>query len=415
MEPSIRLFELNEFLRRSIALNFPALLWVRCEIAQLSESRGHYYLTLVEKEEEGAEDVIAQSDGILWQRDYRRLRRKIGVRLEKILQEGMEVMVQVKVEFHERYGLSLSIQDLEGDYTLGKIASRRQERVAHLKKAGLLEKNKQIELPVVLQKLAVISAATAAGYQDYLQHLKENTYGYSFVSRLFPAAMQGINASAEIRRQLKKIAERADDFDAVLILRGGGAKLDLMAFDDLEMAVAVAKHPLPVLVGIGHEVDETVLDLVAHQSLKTPTAVADFVLHHNTLFESGILQLGQEIQTWGKQHLLLEATKVNQEEQLLQLQSKNRLREEKRLLDFWENNWATQVQRKVELEKQHLENLAQNIQLLSPEECLRRGYSITLHEGKAISDKTLLPKGAILETRLENGSILSKVVKYDKA
>ncbi len=411
MEPSIRLYELNEFLRRSIALNFPALLWVRCEIAQLSESRGHFYLTLVEKEEEGTEDIIAQSNGILWQRDYRRLRRKIGVRLEKILQEGMEVLVQVKVEFHERYGLSLSIQDLEGDYTLGKIASRRQERVAHLNKLGLLEKNKSIELPVVLQRLAVISAATAAGYQDYLQHLKENTYAYSFISRLFPAAMQGINASGEIRRQLKEIAERADDFDAVLILRGGGAKLDLMAFDDLEMALAVAKHPLPVLVGIGHEVDETVLDLVAHQSLKTPTAVADFVLHHNTLFESEILQLGQAIQTWGKQHLVLEATKINQEEQLLHLQSKNRLREEKRFLDFWESNWATGLQRRIASEKQTLENMAQNIQLLSPEECLRRGYSITLHKGKAISNKTTLPEGAILETRLQNGSIISKVVK----
>lgn len=413
VEDSIRLYELNEFLRRTIALNFPALLWVRCEIAQLQESRGHFYLTLIEKQAE-EDQIIAQSDGIIWQRDYRRMRRKMGRKLEHILQEGMEVLVQVKVDFHERFGLSLAIQDLDGDFTLGKVAAQRQQTIESLFEKGLLGANKDKELPVVLQRLAVISSATAAGFQDYVQHLDENKYGYYFHNVLFAAAMQGANTSQEIRNSLREIAERAEEFDAVLILRGGGAKLDLMAFDDLALNEAVAACPLPVLVGIGHEVDETVLDLVAHQSLKTPTAVADFLLEQNAFYEEEMVELGKMIQSLGQQKIQVQQLQLQQQEQIWRLESKGKIKTETRMLDYLAQSLPGIVRRRLSKEERQIASLAQHIHLLSPEECLRRGYSITLYEGKALGPDTPLAEGAIIETRLHQRKIESKVTKYGK-
>lgn len=411
MEPSIRLYELNEFLRRTIALNFPALLWVKCEIAQLQASRGHHYLTLVEKEGEEGE-IIAQSNGIIWQRDYRRIRRRVGAKLDSILQEGMEVLVQVRVDYHERFGLSLSIHDLEGEYTLGKIAAQRAKNILALQKAGLLHKNKEQSLPLVLQRLAIISSSTAAGYQDYLQHLEDNAYGFQFKNKLFPAAMQGMNSSTEVCQQLKLISKRKEKYDAVLIMRGGGAKVDLLAFDDLALNQMVAQCPLPVLVGIGHEVDETVLDLVAHQSLKTPTALADFLIHQNALFESSILELGEYIKQSAQQLVLDQSRSLQHCEQITRLQGQARIKSESRMLDFLEKNLPGFIQRRVKKAEEKLKNIEQKIKLLSPEECLKRGYSITLYQGKAIDENTKIKPGAILETHVQNATIKSKVTDY---
>ncbi|MEL6637279.1 MAG: exodeoxyribonuclease VII large subunit [Bacteroidota bacterium] len=411
MESTLRLYELNEFLRRTVALNFPNPVWVKAEIAQFQESRGHYYLTLIEKE--GA-DIIASSDALIWGRDYRRMRRRMGVKLHQILREGMAVMVQVRVEFHERFGMTLSIQEVDGDYSLGQLALNRQLALQQLETEDLLDRNKKMALPPVLQNLAVISSLQAAGYQDYQQQLRENPYGYAFHSRLFPAAVQGSNAVAEVIRQLAQIAGQADRYEAVLILRGGGAKLDLLAFDDLDLARAVAQCPLPVLVGIGHEVDETVLDLVAHRSLKTPTALADFILHHNTLFESQLLQLGQELQRSTQQELRRAELELNHLAQNLGFQSRLQVRRAERLLDFVTQRLVPDLQLRLRSAENHLALLAQRVQLLDPEACLRRGYSITLHRGRALPPAENLSPGAELETRLHGRRIYSKVSRDEK-
>ncbi len=413
MESSIRLYELNEFLRRTVALNFPSLLWIKAEIAQFQESRGHFYLTLIEKDTEG-EEIIAQSDAIIWGRDYRRIRRKMGVKVNKILREGMEVMVQVRVEFHERFGMSLSIQDVDGDFTLGQLALQRQNTLDRLDKEGLLTLNKSLPLAPVLQNLAVISSLNAAGYQDYQEQLRANPYGYVFKSHLYSAAMQGVNSVPEIIQQLEQIAPQADRYDAVLILRGGGAKLDLLAFDEEALARAVALCPLPVLVGIGHEVDETVLDLVAHQSLKTPTALADFILHHNTLFESQVLRIGQDLQRAAQYRLRESATELDTLEQRVQLQSRVQLQQESRLLDFVEQSLGPALQLRLREAQSELDLLTQQVHLLNPEECLRRGYSITLYEGRAIAPEESLAPDAALETRMQGRVIYSKVSRDEK-
>ena len=274
---SYSLFELNEYVRRVFALNFQEAIWVRCEIAQINASRGHFYLNLIEKSSE-KETVIAQSSAILWAGQYRQLRRKYKKLLDSLLQNGIAILIQVKVDFDERYGLKLLIEDIDPSYTVGQMELKRQAILETLLKKGLLEVNSRIRLPKAIQRIAIISSESAAGLQDYLNHLAINAYGYQFSNQLFSAAMQGANVEKEVLQQLKKIALLKENYDVVIIIRGGGSKLDLAAFDNLELGMAIAKFPLPVLVGIGHEIDETILDRVAHTSLKTQPPLQTFLL-----------------------------------------------------------------------------------------------------------------------------------------
>ena len=287
MADAYSLYQVNEFLKRTIALNFPNEIWIKAEISQIRESRGHWYIELVEKAE-GQDEIIAQSSAVIWRGAYATLLRKIGTELKGILADGMEVMVKCKMTYHERYGLKMTISDVQPEYTIGKLAKERAATIAKLKKLQLMDVNKLLEAPIVMQKVAVISAITAAGYQDFHRQLEENSMGYEFVIDLYPAAMQGLNSEPEVLKQLEAIKEK-EYYDVVVIIRGGGAKLDLVAFDSLAMATAVAKYPKPVLVGIGHDIDESVVDMVAYKSLKTPTAVAEYIIAHNQVFEDEIL------------------------------------------------------------------------------------------------------------------------------
>ncbi|RMF22716.1 MAG: exodeoxyribonuclease VII large subunit, partial [Bacteroidetes bacterium] len=231
---SLSLFELNEHLRRVVALNFPEPLWVRCELAQVSPWRGHHFLTLIEKDPE-SEEIIAHSEGVFWEGDYLRAFQRVGRLLEELLQEGMEVQLKVQPVFHERHGLQLKVLDVDPSYTLGQWELRRRHILEQLQKEGLLELNRQRPLPVVLQRIAVVSSAQAAGWQDFRRHLEENEFGYRFQLRFFQVAMQGALVREEVSDALNKIAAQAADFDAVVLIRGGGARLDLAAFDDLDL------------------------------------------------------------------------------------------------------------------------------------------------------------------------------------
>ena len=263
----LSLFELNEYVRQVIALNFAEAIWVSAELAQVNVSKGHYWIDIIEKSELTGE-IIAQSSAVLWQREYRRIKAKMPLQIEGILQQGRQVLLKVSVEFSERYGYKLIVQDIDPAFTLGKLELERQATINTLVKANLIQKNKQLPRPPVLQRIAVISSENAAGYHDFCAQIDNNPYGYAFDYQLFKAAMQGVQTEYEVLAQLARIQEKKDKFEAVIIIRGGGAKLDLAAFDSLEIAKAVANFPLPVFAGIGHEIDETVLDLVAHLSLK---------------------------------------------------------------------------------------------------------------------------------------------------
>lgn len=248
------LYELNEYIRRIIALNLPAPVWVSCEIYQLNVSRGHRYLSLVQKAE-GQDLIIAQSDAVLWQRQYRKLERKLGTGMQQLLSEGAAVLLQVSIDFSERYGLKLVIEDIDLSYTIGQLEQQRRATFERLKQEQLLARNRQVPLSLIPQRLAVISSPTAAGLEDLMRQLEQNEYGYQFQVRVFPAAMQGQNAPLEVAAQIRSIQSLTRPYDVIIIARGGGARLDLAAFDDYELCVAVAECPIPVLTGIGHEID----------------------------------------------------------------------------------------------------------------------------------------------------------------
>ena len=406
---TISLFGLQTFLRQVVALNFPEALWVRCEIAQLNKSRGHVYLDLVEKDE-AENEPIAQASAAIWQNTLKRLQSKLGAtNLNPLLQAGVEVLLRVKVEYHERYGLKLVVEDIDPSYTLGKLEQRRRQLYEQLLAQGLMGKNAQIPLRPVLQRIAVISSETAAGYQDFLQHLGENVYGYAFKTTFFAAAVQGVQVEAEVLKQLRAVQRQATRFDAVALIRGGGAKLDLAGFDSLALCQAIADFPLPIFTGIGHDVDETLVDLVAHRALKTPTAVADFLIQHNLNFEGQLAELSQYLRYAASEnlheaqlHLLSNVQSLQSAPSLLLARQKDQLQRIAAELPL-----TLRYQQREQWQK--IEQMEQICQLLSIEGTLQRGFSITLREGKPLASANLIQPGDVLDTQFKDGTVRSKV------
>lgn len=396
-------------MRQVVALNFPEALWVRCEIAQLSKSRGHVFLDLVEKNETENEPV-AQASAAIWQNAYKRLQTKLGMaKLDALLQAGAEVLLKVKVEFHERYGLKLVIEDIDPSYTLGKLEQRRRQLYEQLQAQGLIGKNAALPLRPVLQRFAVISSETAAGYQDFLQHLAENLYGYAFKTSFFAAAMQGTQVEAEVLKQLRAVQRRAGSFDAVVIIRGGGAKLDLAGFDSLALCQAIADFPLPVFTGIGHDVDETLVDLVAHTALKTPTAVADFLLQHNLQFEGQLVELSQFLRYSASESLHAAQLQLQAGLQALHTAPKLFLARQKDQIE----RVAVEIPRILGYQQrehwQKLEQMEQICQLLSIEGTLQRGFSLAFKNGKPHATATQTQRGDALDIQFKDGTIRTVV------
>ncbi|MEZ4962059.1 MAG: exodeoxyribonuclease VII large subunit [Saprospiraceae bacterium] len=400
------LYELNEYIRRVMALNFPEAYWIRCELSQVKLSKGHYFLDVVEK---GDDTVIAQSQAVLWNRDFKILQKKLGSDLMSLLQEGLEVQFLARVDFHERYGLKLIIEDFDTAYSLGKLEQKRQEAIRQLKQLDLLDKNKRNYLPPVVQRIAVLTSETAAGYQDFREHLAANTYGYRFDCQLFTTAVQGALAENEMLAQLGKISSKAAKFDAVVVIRGGGSKLDLSVFDSLELCKGVANLPIPVLTGIGHDVDESVLDLVAYQSLKTPTAVADFILHRNLLFENEMLNLGLAVQQFSQTILKEKEIQLQYLWRGIESQSMGNLRQHQLMLDYIAREIPHLTRNYLGRAQGQMEALEKICHLLSPEVALKRGFSITTRQGIPVVSIQQLSAGDEIETLLHDGAATSTI------
>lgn len=401
------LLQLNEFIRQVLILNLPNAFWIKAEITQANESRGHYYLDLIQKAED-SDTIVAQSQAILWQKDYRRLRRKIGKPLDYLLKEGVEVLLHAKVDFHERYGFKLLIQDIDPAYTLGQLELKRQETIQKLEKLYLLNKNKAKKLPLVLQRIAVISSENAAGLQDYQAQIANNPYAYRFKNVLFPAAVQGVFVERDILRQLIKISQQQEQFDAVIIIRGGGAKLDLAAFDSFVLCKTVAQFPLPVLTGIGHDMDETVLDMVAHTALKTPTAVADFIINRALHFESEIQEKGFQIKQLAQQLIQRQQLQLQQYQQFIQYKTQLQTQSAHQLLNYIEQEIPKLVQQTFKRATQDIERLEKMVTLLSPEMALQRGFSITMQNGRVIRSVHEVDGEVDLVTQLLDGELRSR-------
>ncbi len=403
------LHALLEHVRQVLALNFPTTLVVTAEVAQVKQSRGHYYLDLIEK---NATDgtIVAQVSAVLWGGMYKRLRQQVGSVLDDLLQAGLEIQLHVRVDFHERYGLKLYIEGIDPAYTMGKLAVQRQQTLQVLAAEQLMYRNReQTILPQVVQRVAVISSAEAAGLQDFMTHLDENPYGYCYRVHLFPAAVQGKDAAAEVAAQLEVIGARATAFDCVVIVRGGGARLDLQAFDELILCRAIALCPIPVICGIGHDIDQSVADIVCFASLKTPTATADFLLAINSSFETelqlGLQQIHQVAAGW-----------LRQQDYLLNNLSRE-IRQRAKQCCYTANEAVSQtkqtlkmlVRAKIQQEKQHLHSLSQLIAALHPQATFARGYSLTTHNRKVVTSTVQINQGDNIETHLTDGKVVSVV------
>lgn len=405
MRNSYSLYELNEYIRRVVALNFTEPVWVHAEIAQVKEVRGNMYIDLIHHDESSGE-VDAQIAANIWFKSFLFLKNKLGTLLPSILCAGSQVLVKVQVDFHERYGIKLIIEDIDPAYTIGQMELNRQKILLRLQEEGLTDKNKHLALPRVVQKIAVISAENAAGYIDFIQHLRQNQYGYGFSITLFPAAMQGQNTEREICAALDLINQKASDFDCVTIIRGGGSKLDLSWFDNFAIGAAIARLPLPVITGIGHDIDSTVADIVAGMSCKTPTAVADFIIHRAGEFESEMYGLTRQIEQAASRTIKQKELQLQQTAHLLRLTPSNQLKENKMLV---EHCLSTIFQKAGYLAERHnsaLNQAYQTLRLVHPEHILKRGFAIVRQNDKIISRKQQFDDQSPSEIEFFDGKII---------
>jgi exodeoxyribonuclease VII large subunit len=410
---ALSLCELNSIIKSVLGEAFPDTCWVTAEIADLKCNRkGHCYLELVEKEEER---IVAQIKATIWAYEYRRL----GLKFERVtgepLKPGMKILFLASVTFHELYGLSLSVRDLDPSYTLGEMARKKKEVAERLRKEGIIDLNKGLPLPLVPQRIAVISSPTAAGYGDFFEQLDKNVYGYRFIHVLFPAVMQGKEAETSIMSAMGDIRKMKERFDTVVIIRGGGSVIDLNCFDAYSIAAEVARFPLPVITGIGHEKDDTVVDMVAHTKMKTPTAVAEFLISGLRVFEESIMEIGKRVQTHTQRLLKDGLYRLNTISQRLSYVPL-------RLSSVYENRLSTYrkdlsggVKRTLMREYERFTYMEQAIRHLDPQNVLRRGYSITRHRGKTVKDAAALRKWAVIETVLQKGIITSIVQEKKEA
>ena len=293
MNQKLTLFQLNESIKDTLLDAFPTTVWVVAEVSEMKENRsGHCYLELIEKE---GNEIIARSRATIWSYTFRMLKPYFETSTRQQFSQGIKILVQVTVEYHPAYGLSLNIKDIDPTYTVGDMALQRKEIINRLQTEGVFEMNKELELPLVPQKIAIISSATAAGFQDFMTQLESNEYGFKYYTKLFEATMQGAGSVPSIIYALERIFQYDDFFDAVVIIRGGGATADLSSFDNYDLAFNITQFPLPVITGIGHEKDDTIIDLVAHTRMKTPTAVAEFLITGVARFYERLLDMENEI------------------------------------------------------------------------------------------------------------------------
>ncbi len=397
------LSEFTRFLRRILALNLPEAIWIDAELGQVNSARGHLYLSLIEKAAGESDALLAQVEAILWAGKLRELQQRYGLGIQQIFREGMAVRLRVTADYHDRYGFKLQIQDADPQHTLGQLALQRQAIVEQLRREGLLQINQQRRLSILPQRLAIISSETAAGYADFCRQLAESPFGYRFQTTLFAAAMQGDLAATEISQAIRQISRRSDAFDAICIIRGGGSRLDLLAFDDLALCREVALAPLPVLVGVGHETDEVLLDLVAWKALKTPTAVAVFLLDCLAATEGQLLQLSGRIEQLARYHLAANAEQLTLYRQQLHGQAKQQLQLARQQLHHIEQAIPSATAQSLRQAKDQLRQQQLLLHALRPETSLARGFALLSQEGRIIRLTSDLDRNKNLHIRLQDG------------
>ena len=421
---ALQLHELTHSIAETVNRAFSQPLWVVAEVTDLRVAgNGHCYMQLIEKDARRGM-TLASVRGIVWSSRWWLLRDSFAQQTGQQLQNGLKVMLLVQVQMHEQYGLSLIIVDFDPTYTLGEMERRRREILHQLTQEGIIDMNRELPFPTLPQRIAVISAEGAAGYGDFTKQLSGNAMGLQFYCHLFPAVMQGERTEASVIEALECIYEVQDLFDVVVIIRGGGATADLASFDSYQLAANVAQFPLPVITGIGHDRDQTVLDRVAHVSVKTPTAAAALLIDALTQVMQhleelrGELREGAEGRMEAERQRLLRLTNavrgthatllqsiahLDMMAQRMQLVTRQRLQREEERLTLTADRLRQFTHQRLEREGERLVYMQRTVQMAQPDLILRRGFSITRLDGHAVRSAADVPPGATLEIQTADG------------
>lgn len=407
---SMTLLELNGRVKSSLQFSMPDAYWVQAEISGISPSgQGHCYLELVQKDPTGR-TFLAKAKANIWRGTWMRLKPYFEAETGQTLQVGMKVLLQVSVTFHEVYGYSLVVLDIDPTYTMGDMARRRKEILEQLARDGVIGLNRELDIPALPHRIAVISSATAAGWGDFRNQLENNLYGFRFYVKLFPALMQGDDVERSVIQALDAVAARRDDFDIVVIIRGGGAVSELSCFDSYNLAYNIANFPLPVITGIGHERDDTVADVVAHTKVKTPTAAAEFIINM-------ALDCAQELEGLTRRMSDAITGRMNTENVRLERLSQKlpslfavlKTRQEQ-ILENYMMRSLTGIRNILTQNTHKLELFEKSLSGADPVQILRKGYSITRCNGKVVTGASDLNRGDRLTTVFADGKVESEII-----
>ena len=407
--------QLNLLVREAIETELPDEYWVEAELSECRENSGHCYMELIEKDER-TNTPIARASAKCWRQTWQMAKPYFERTTGQQLRAGMKVLLKVYAQFHEAYGFSWIVSDIDPTYTLGDMARKRQEIIRQLKEEGVFDLQRELRIPTFAKRIAVISAQNAAGYGDFCRQLEDNDYGFRFEVTLFPAIMQGEQVESSIIAALNAIYEAtvpdgspSAPYDCVVIIRGGGATADLSGFDTLALAENVAQFPLPVITGIGHDRDESILDMVANTKVKTPTAAAALLIDNLRQVLDRINSAQQHLTTAISTKLSTLNVQLSSLQALIPTLALRTIGDQRHRIEMQESRLPVAIERRLTSQKHLLESLSLKLQGFDPQLLLSRGYSITLHNGRAVRDPRQLKVGDEIETKVEHGTIRSVV------
>lgn len=408
----LSLLTLNKTIKETLDAHLEPSYWVVAEISELRvNQKGHCYMEWIEKDAE-TEQLLAKMRANVWSYNYRKISGWFESITGEDLRPGLKILANVVVQFHELYGISLVVRDIDPNFTLGERARKRQEIINRLVEDGVFEMNRQLPMPEVPKRLAVISSATAAGYGDFMDQLSTNPQGFAFNVDFYPALMQGDQAPANIIEQLHAIAQQGD-YDWVVIIRGGGAQVDLDCFDHYELASHVAQFPIPVITGIGHERDETIVDLVAHTKMKTPTAVAAFLLQGMLDQEDRLLVLWDRLESEAQGQLQLADRKLDRLSDHLKHLSRGIMQQQWNQLDRLKHDMRLLAKGAFQQAEMQLKHLGTILKARDPQKIMEMGFTISTVDGQPLHAKKEWPEGTELKTQHAKGTVYSTIKKKE--
>lgn len=402
------LLEVTKSIQRTLADRYKNLYWIKAEMNKLNHYKhsGHCYPELVEKKEG---KIVAEIRSIIWKSDFERINNSFIKLLHEPLRDGITILFQAGISYDPLHGLSLRIVDIDPTFVLGELEREKKESILRLHQEGLFDANKRLPFPLIPKRLAIISVETSKGLSDFYKIINQNPWGYKIETTLYPALLQGDKSIPSIIKQLAVIAERAEAYDAVAIIRGGGGEVGLSSYNNYNLAKAVAIFPLPVLTGIGHSTNETVSEMVSYKNAITPSELADFLIQKFHNFSIPLDRLQEQLVVLSKNKFLVENSKLQAFAQSLSWESKNRLQQEKHSIRI--------LNQRLQLSSQHffkdkygeLDNISRLINMADPIQLLKRGFSVTRINGKALQSLAEVKEGDTIETLLLDGKVKSTV------